>query len=232
MPQRPEHGKKQPLLLIAAATCFLATLWAGAWCWAEILAIGPRQQIQHWETQGLTDNPEAFEQAMARLATASQINSSNAEFYWLQGRLAALQQSTVNNNDSPQAISLFKQAIEKRPSWGLPWVYLAQAASKEPDNQSLFIVALQKAAKLEPYEKLNQTKIIPLALANWSRVPNNLKSTLNKIIAHGLKYNNGGNFILEAAAQFNKAEVVEPLIIKEWQKRRLTQLIKQRTDQP
>ena len=111
MPARPEQGKKQPLLLVAAILSLLATLWAGAWCWAEILAIGPRQQIEYWESQGLTKNQQAIEQVMSQLVTASQINSSNAEFYWLRGRLAALQQSVINNNDSPQAISLFKQAM-------------------------------------------------------------------------------------------------------------------------
>ena len=228
MASQSRYRQKQPLFLVAAIITLLLTLWAGAWCGAEIFAIGPRQQIEHWEVHGLTDDPKSFEQAMAQLATASRLNNSNAEFYWLQGRLAALQQHSANNNNTASASDLFKQAIERRPSWGLAWAYLAAVYANNPANQSMFITALQKAAELEPYEKLSQTKIIPLALANWDRLPDNLKNTLNTIIAHGLQYNEGGIFILEATAQFNKSEVIEPLIIKEWQKRKLKRLVEQR----
>jgi hypothetical protein len=175
-----------------------------------------------------------MEQAMTQLTSAGRINSSNADYYWLRGRLALLLESAANTSRSSStsvsssAIRLFTQTIEKRPTWGLAWAYLAHAYAKDPTQHSRFITALQRAAELEPYENLNQRKIIPLALAHWEELPASLQQRLNAIITHGLNYNKNGIFIRKAAAHWNKAQVLVPLIKTKPQINELKNIIRQK----
>jgi hypothetical protein len=205
----------------------LLIIITGAWTWAEIITIGPQKEIQRWEQQCLIDDHDLFNIAWERYITANRINPVQADFLSGLGRLSLIKccssrqgNDVADNQHCTQAITYLQRALTKRPSSGLTWAYLANALSYDPNQSELFIIAMARSASFEPYERLNQMQLIPLAIKHWKQLPNSLKHNMMTIIKHGLRYQPlDGSFIIEAAVKHNWSEPLKPLLLKKRQTR-------------
>lgn len=227
-----------PYLLACIVSGILAVLVA-IWGYAEILTIIPKHNIKQWENRqekpDIAFNQKNIEATKDRLINAISLNRNNAEFYMSLAQLNVLQADLIALSEQEkisyqtQAINNFKLAISKRPSWGLAWAKLAQAYANEPKQSSEFIQALERALYFEPYEKLNQQHIIPLAITQWTTLPDPIKERTSAIIQHALRYQPKIiHLTVSTAIKYDWEEKLAPLLTRKWHKNVLGKAIRER----
>ncbi len=211
--------------LLACIVSSILTVLVAIWGYAEILTITPKHNIKQWENlqekSDIAFNQKNAESTRNRLQKAISLNRNNAEFYMslaqlnvLQADLTALSKQEKISYQN-QAIDNFKLAISKRPSWGLAWAKLAQAYANEPKQSSEFIQALERALYFEPYEKLSQQHIIPLAIAQWGTLPDSIKKRTKATIQHALRYqSNIIHLITNTTITYDWEDELAPLLTR------------------
>ncbi|TPW18702.1 MAG: hypothetical protein FD130_74 [Halothiobacillaceae bacterium] len=220
-------GARWPYLL-ASILSGLLLIWSATWGYAEIITIEPRAHLHSWERGLKTPAPADFDRAWSQFETALTLNRHNAERYLDLARLALLKLTTEQPASSSYsqyrqvAIDNLNLAITHRPSWGLAWAYLAQFYASEPIQQAGLINALERAMELGPYEQINQRRIIPIAIAQWQRLPERQQTALKTMMQHALRYQpNIIESIITAAIKHRWLEELLPLVNKEGHKKRV-----------
>lgn len=213
------------LYLPAALISVILMLWSARWGYAEILAITPRHNISQWETNANTLDQQSAKESWGRLQKAIILNSNNAEFYMDLARLATLQANIPETSIQDQqqyktlAIHNLKQALKRRPTWGLAWAKLAQSYAADNSHTADFIKALELAIYFEPYEEVSQQLIIPLGIAQWNILPDTIKEKTINIIEHALQHQPKIIYaLITATVQNNWSEHLSLLITHKWHK--------------
>ena len=213
-------------------------LWSLLWFWSSVLTVRPEAVITQWE-----QNKEEINQALAvtmiaRLKQSIAINPLDANSHLLMARYyEALINIELNNkgNTKPNqytelAEQEYKNAIKHQPSWDYAWGKLANFYSNQEQlNEANLMHALSKAMLLGPYERKNQSVIIPLLFKHWQLIESNKQdlAQATKIIKHALKYHTHALLTLNSAKKYNQLSTLAPMLTKKWHKNRLNKYLKE-----
>ena len=152
------------LLILAAGYCFRMAL-ADVWATQVRYQLGqPRLSDEEWRLTG---------QILKQSLLLAPDHASNLElagqFYQLQGYRQSLPQAPVDRSDSRQkALAYFRQAVTLNPAWPYLWDRLALTKVSLQQFDGELNGALDRVAKLGPWEKMLQynTAIIGLAASD------------------------------------------------------------------
>ena len=224
--------KKKVFIVGANITLACLIILAAAWGWANIVSMKPRHLMSVWEITGEVEEEKEWERALEKLQTARALNSFDTDYVFDIGRLyewKALGHPTWSDEakaNRVKAIEQYRLAASMRPSWGVPWVQLAQnKAMKQEMGESAFN-ALQKAMILEPWEPYTLRKTIWIGLATWDQMQVSQKEGFLKHIQHASRWQL--RFVLHAAIQFGWESNLRPLLENDPARERLERELKRR----
>ena len=169
---RPGRGSRLAYFIAAILVLGLAGV-AAVRGWAEVLALAPRQLMEGWAKQAKVDDPAQLDMVSRALTKAAEIKSSDADLQFDLALLAVWQAarypvwSSAGRAYRGQAIEGYLKAIERRPTWGLAWVALAQQRVRDGRDSQSAVDALEKATVFSPWEREVQRRAVWLGAELW-----------------------------------------------------------------
>jgi len=224
-PGVPDNMRVRLFYALAAILVLALGAAAAGRGWAEVLALGPRQSMQGWAKEGRIDDPAQLDRATHALARAARIKSSDADLRFDLAMLAvwkAAQYPVWSGAGSlyrGRAIADYRAAIERRPTWGLAWVALAQALVRDGQDNQAAVDALEKATVFAPWEREVQRRAVWLGAALWSELD---QTQRDKILAEMRSVlGSSPDTVIRAAATYGLVAEVQPFVTDEGQRRAL-----------
>ena len=133
---------------------------------ADLASVSANVWMRGWEDQGYMRDPAQWDDAYRRLSLARGLNPLSADHSADLGRLMdwqSLRQSlgcAEYATDRARAGHCHAEAIVKRPTWGYAWAHYAENQLLMGNQGDDFLLALEKAIVLAPWEPGVQIKTI------------------------------------------------------------------------
>jgi tetratricopeptide (TPR) repeat protein len=189
--------------------------------------------MRSWETQGYVSNLAQWSAAYSRISLARRLNPLSADHSADLGRLMdwqSLQQSSegaLSMLYRERASRFYREAIEKRPSWGYAWANYAQSQLLLGNREEEVLPALEKAIVLAPWEPQVQRKVAWIGIASWDRLPGRLRAMFEESIRRTVETDSSLVYIARLAIQFNWVDHLIPLLRTERQQALLEYVLQQ-----
>ena len=210
-------------LAICAAFFFaICALWSFVYGVANLNAKLSRNQILLWEKKGFVDSETSWEEARDRMLLASSLSPFDADYSFDMGTIyewGALKHSIWTKEARVRrglAIEWYRKAISGRPSFGIAWASLAHSKALNQEMDVEVFEALERAMMYGSWEPAVQRKVIWIGLSLWDQLPGNVASQLTASLVRALSNERQAKFVIAAAVQLDKADVLLPLIKEKW----------------
>ena len=174
---------------------FLAIYLASSWGITAVSVIQPHQLMMKWAANKEAFSEKKWQVAVNKLQSAIENNSNNAEHYFYLAALydfKAYQKPIWKKaalNDRAKAISLYKKALELRPTWSAAWANLAMTKTLKIEFGDEVKVALSNALSYGPWEKNVFHKVLWVSMANWKGLPVTLQQQVIRRIKETVNSN-------------------------------------------
>jgi hypothetical protein len=174
---------------VALLTGFLAVVWfAGQRGLADVMAQEPRHEMEGWRSGKLAGDKTRLDAILAALNEALVIDPRNprlleeAALFHVNRVAGRLTLEPDVREARLQSLSLFRQAVEQRPTSGQAWVSVALIKLQLGETDREFSQSLQEALRRSPWEPQVELLAIEVGLAGWQALPDSLHETLKQAI--------------------------------------------------
>lgn len=191
---------------------------------ADLAGASANVWMRGWEAQGHLDDSAQWNSAYDRISLARRLNPLNADHSADLGRLLDWQSLRHTSGSAhfkdyrERAGRFYREAIEKRPSWGYAWAHYAEVQFLLGNRDSELFPALEKAILLAPWEPQVQRKVAWIGIASWERLPARLRVIFEDSIRRSVVTDSNLIFIARMATQYNWVDNLVPLLRTERQR--------------
>jgi hypothetical protein len=185
-----------------ASLCLSLLALALSLCVANLADVSTHAWMREWEEQMLVGEPGDWHSAYERLKLARRLNPLNADYSADLGRLMEWQawrylpESAEGMNYRARADFFYREAIGKRPIWGFAWAHFAENRLLSGNRDGEFMMALEKAIRLAPWEPGVQRKVAWMGMATWAEQPPLMRRLVEESVARTVT---GGGDVEELA---------------------------------
>jgi len=185
-------------------------------------AHSPRLSLEEWSCYGKMVSEEAWDESLYKLTKARKLNPWDAEIDFDLGRLyewKALSGQAWNKavkDSRNESIKYFRSAVEKRPTWGLAWVNLAQSKLLNRVVDEELFNALSNTIRYGRWQQKIQEKYLWLSIGIWAKLPPSLQKEIFEHIEGilqrdaELKQHAALSMLTSIAVRFNWFNQLEP----------------------
>jgi len=111
-----------------------------------------------------------------------------------------------------EALKHYREAIAKRPTWGFGWAHVAQQHLLLGSMEGAGLDALEKAARLSPWEARVQHKVLWIGFAIWDEIPVETRVTLRRTLERAVRIDNDVAGLIRLAQEHGRVDMVAPLL--------------------
>ena len=190
------HSALKNLIFFSLITfLFVAIYLTSSWGITAVSVIQPNKLMTKWAANKEPFSEKKWQAAVTRLQSAIENNSNNAEHYFYLAALydfKAYQKPIWNKSalkNRAKAISLYKKALQLRPTWSDAWANLAMTKTLKIEFGDEVKVALSNALSYGPWEKNVFHKVLWVSLANWKGLPVTLQQQVIRRIKETVNSN-------------------------------------------
>lgn len=218
---------------IAASIAFALAFASLLQGFAGLSGDSARAWLEEWEKQGVASDPDQWQAAADRLLLAHRLSVLDADVSADLGRLMEWRSwqerpgGSGFNASRSLAGDFYREAIERRPSWGYVWAHYAENLFLQGVTGAEFQTALRRAITLAPWEPGVQRKIAWMGMAAWEQLPGDLQQTVKEMIARGVELDVYRYDIVRLAVQYEWLPHLVPMMRSEGQITALDFVLKQ-----
>ena len=189
--------------------------------------------MREWEEHGYIDDPAQWDAAYGRLSLARKLNPLSADYSADLGRLMdwqSLRQSPESANYAvyrARASEFHRESIGKRPGWGYAWAHYAEHQLYRGNMGADFLLALEKAIVLAPWEPGAQLKVAWIGMTAWDNLPNRMRVIVGNSIRRTVESDGKLADAVRIAVQTGWLDHLTPMIRTETQLTVLERVLKQ-----
>jgi hypothetical protein len=190
---------------------------------ADLASVSANVWMRDWEDQGYMRDPAQWDDAYGRLSLARGLNPLSADYSADLGRLMdwqSLHQSPGSAEYSAyraHAGQFHAEAIVKRPSWGYAWAHYAENQLLVGNRGDEFLLALEKAIVLAPWEPGVQIKTAWIGMATWDDLPNHMRVLVEENIRRTVETDRNLIDAVRLAIQYDWLDQLTPMMRTERQ---------------
>lgn len=174
--------------------------------------------MRNWEKQGHVGSVDEWTTVYERLSLARRLNPFSADASADLGRLMAWRSLGHAARRAPYESSLsraaqfYAESIEKRPSWGYAWAHYAESRLLLGDRGDGFLLALERAILLAPWEPGVQRKAVWIGLAAWNDLPEHLRDLVRENVGRSIAFDPQLDEVVRLAIQFDWLDQLIPML--------------------
>ena len=189
--------------------------------------------MRGWEEQGYISDPAQWDAAYGRLSLARNLNPLSADYSADLGRLMDWQslrqspESAIYAAYRVRASEFHRESIGKRPSWGYAWAHYAENQLLRGNQGADFLLALEKAIVLAPWEPGAQLKVAWIGMTVWDDLPSRMRVIVEESIRRTVKLDSNLADAVRIAVQTGWLDHLTPMIRTETQFAVLDRVLKQ-----
>jgi hypothetical protein len=200
---------------------------------ADLASVSAKIWMRGWEEQGYMSDLAQWDDAYRRLGLARRLNPLSADYSADLGRLMDWQSLRQSPESAEyvayraRASQFHGEAIGKRPGWGYAWAHYAENQLILGNRGDDFLLALEKAIVLAPWEPGVQLKVAWIGMAAWDDLPNRMRVIFEDSIRRAVVTE--GNFVdaVRLAVQYGWLDHLTPMIRTERQLAVLEHVLRQ-----
>jgi len=168
-------------------------------------------------------DPAQWDTAYGRLSLARRLNPLSADYSADLGLLMdwqSLRQSPESAKFAAyrvRASQFHGEAIGKRPSWGYAWARYAEDQLLLGKRGDDFVLALEKAIVLAPWEPGVQLKVAWIGMASWGRLPNRVRGLVEESVRRTVETDSNLIELVRLAIQYSWLDYLTPMMRTERQ---------------
>jgi hypothetical protein len=197
--------------------------------YASALVVEPRMAMDKWTCEGKVDDMEKWEISRSKLEKASSIQVNDADIISDLGRIYELKAlskpawSSVAKTNRSTAIDYHRQATEKRPTWALAWINLAQSKVLNQETDQEAFDAIRNSYRLGRWQEKVQQRVLWLSIGIWPVLPNDIREEVYHVIDKTLEQSGSIDSLILMSFRFGwqkelKARLTLPEHIQAYQK--------------
>jgi hypothetical protein len=200
---------------------------------ADLASVTAKVWMRDWEKQRHVGSANEWTAVHERLNLARRLNPLSADVIADLGRLSDWRAlghvpgSAAYESSRSRAAQFYAEAIEKRPSWGYAWANYAESRLLMGDRGDGFLLALERAITLAPWEPGVQGKVIWIGLAAWEDLPERLRDLLRESVGRSIVFDSQLDEIVRLAIQFDWLDQLIPMLRTERQLGALGRIVEQ-----
>lgn len=185
---------------------------------ANLANVSTHEWMREWEERRLVGEPKDWDTAYQRLKLARHLNPLNADYSMDLGRLMEWQawRYSPENAESmkyrARASQFYSEAIGKRPSWGFAWAHYAENRLLSGTRDGKFMIALEKAMLLAPWEPGVQRKVAWMGMATWAEQPAVMRRSVEESIRRTVNMEGDVEELARLAIQYNWLDQLRPMM--------------------
>jgi hypothetical protein len=190
---------------------------------ADLASVSARIWMRGWEEQGYMSDLAQWDDAYRRLSLARRLNPLSADYSADLGRLMDWQ-SLRRSPESAEYVAyrarasrFHGEAIGKRPGWGYAWAHYAENRLFLGNRGDDFLLALEKAIVLAPWEPGVQLKVAWIGMAAWDDLPNPMRVIVEDSIRRTVDTDSNLIDAVRLAVQYDWLDHLTPMIRTERQ---------------
>lgn len=186
------------LLLLAAALAAATGWYSFKVLRAELHVLEVQAAQARWAAQGTLPSLAEWQQSLAELDAAIDLNPNAAEYHRLRGLLQEWRSYSIANVDVPPediltarrlAVIAYRELTRLRPTDALGWSHLARLKMLAGERDTEFKQALSSAIKYGPNQDYIHRTVSFIATQSWTILTNNaaLFAEVKAAILRGLE---------------------------------------------
>lgn len=190
---------------------------------ADLASVSANVWMRGWEDQGYMRDPAQWDDAYKRLNLARGLNPLSADHSADLGRLMDWQSLRQPAGSAEYAAyrahagRFHAEAIVKRPSWGYAWAHYAENQLLTGNQGDDFLLALEKAIVLAPWEPGVQIKTAWIGMATWDDLPNRVRILVEESIGRTVETDENLIGAVRLAIQYGWLDRLTPMMRTERQ---------------
>jgi hypothetical protein len=207
------------LAAAVAAACLLSlATWGLVTGIAELAAVSPRLTMQRWEASLEPITAQSWNGARERLKLARRLNPLNADYSLDLARVHAwqawLDAGDVHHGAAyrRQADRYYREALIKRPAWGLAWAQFAENRLLLVPADDRVMDALGHAFNHSPWEPGVQQAAAWLGMAIWGQLSEVLRGQVTGAVQRLVLMDTGVEQVVRAAVRHGRIDELRPLL--------------------
>lgn len=171
-----------------------------------------------WQDAGRVTSPGAWADSHARLGLALRLDPLSADHSADLGHLYAWQawQQPLGSRETREyrleALRQYRQAVAKRPTWGFGWAHIAQQHQLLGSMGGAGLDALEKAARVSPWEARVQHKILWIGFSLWDELPAENRDTVRRTLERAVRIDNDVAGLIRLAQDQGRVGMIVPLL--------------------
>ncbi len=198
----------------------LASLYAGKAGLADIELRIAQGLLDRWSREMKVPEWEQWAGVRRHLGRAFRLDPGNPDLLNELGRLhelGAVDKTVANGHvvqTGGEALSYYRKSAAVRPTWPHTWASVATVKLKLLQLDSEFLMAIEKAIELGPWEPPVQIRVVEIGFAAWKVLPDKARAMVVTAAQRALKRQ--GPDIIRLAQRYGRAcDVVYPLVVED-----------------
>lgn len=177
---------------------------------ADLLALQGRAAIRTADRDPAALGPGDWARAQSRLERAARLDPDEPAIAEDIGRLHELRSRVAPGADAKaelaRALAYFRDSLARRPTSPYTWANLAIVKSGLGQFDAEFLGAIDRAARLGPWEPEVQLALADVGLRHWDRLTPPARQAIHAAMGRGLKRQDARLF--EMAAAYRRMDVL------------------------
>ena len=195
---------------------------------AHLGAASTASVLQEWEANRSVASVEQWEWAFQRLHGARRLNQFHADY---PGDIARLHmwQALAFPADSVEsrlhrvyAANFYREALGRRPTWGLAWSALAENRILYRGIDASARHAFIRGNRVAPWEPGVQSRTIWMGLAMWDVLPGDLRAEVTETVRRSVALDHQLPTTIRLATQYGWMDRLRPMLVTDFRRGVLT----------
>ena len=159
---------------------------------SSVIAVFPKNAIEHWSCLGRVSDNDLWAEQKKLLQISIDLSRLDSGLLVDMGRMHDLKAMSfpVWKKEAKQnrslAIEYYRQAIEKKSTWALPWINLAQSKILKSEIDEEAFMAIRRTLVFGKWQSEVQQKLIWLTVGIWGSVPQDIKQYIRSLVKKNL----------------------------------------------